>query len=59
MYWNCTVLQKGEINYTIIGKYDEYIWVDKDVEGSDTFPKKNMIILYKTVEIFRKIRGNN
>jgi hypothetical protein len=33
----CIVLEKGEFNYTIIEKYDNFIVVDKDIEGSDIF----------------------
>jgi hypothetical protein len=32
---NCIVLGKGEFDYTITEKYDNYIIVDKDIAGSD------------------------
>ena len=34
---NCIVLEKVEFDYTKIGKYDNYMIVDKDIEGSDIF----------------------
>ena len=31
------VADKGDVNYTIIEKYDNYILVDKVIDGSDVF----------------------
>jgi hypothetical protein len=43
---NCNCIEKGEFNYSVIEKYDNYKIVDKDLEGSDVFIKnKDMIII--------------
>jgi hypothetical protein len=50
--FHCIVLEKVEFNYTTIKKYDNYMIVDKDIEGSDIF------INGKTVDDFNIIDKN-